>query len=380
MQTTYYATALAVLGAGLGFLITGWRPRFDLIAAIGWALTAALTTLAACVIGTRALALDTFGYINVLFRQLVVGLPLAATLILMRSWRTRGRAGVTPFGTVVLAGALLLGPLGLYMTFIEPDRLVVHRETLRVPGLAADGFLRVGVISDIQTTEPGRHEQAAVAALMAERPDVILFGGDLFQGTSEELGSQLPALRSLVSQLRAPGGVYAVHGDVDPWLGLEKATEATPTRVLSNEVVRASVRGISLAIAGVESGSQGAGAAGAARRLEVDTPADVRILLAHRPDAVGLVPAAGARTDLVVAGHTHGGQVSFPLFGPLMTLTEVPRAVAAGGLHKMGERDIYVSAGVGCERAQAPKMRLGVLPSVAVVTLVPDTPPGSSRG
>jgi hypothetical protein len=85
-----------------------------------------------------------------------------------------------------------------------------------------------------------------------------------------------------------------------------------------------------------------------------------------RPDvALGLRP--GSRIDLVVAGHTHGGQVVLPGFGPPMTLSHVPRAVAAGGLHDLGGNAIYVSRGVGCERGQAPRIRFLCPPEVSLL-------------
>jgi predicted MPP superfamily phosphohydrolase len=95
---------------------------------------------------------------------------------------------------------------------------------------------------------------------------------------------------------------------------------------------------------------------------------DIRILLTHRPDAVLNLPSP-SRTDLVVAGHTHGGQVALPFFGPVMTLTEVPRDVAAGGLFDLGGRHILVGRGVGRERFQAPPVRLGVPPNIPIVRL-----------
>jgi predicted MPP superfamily phosphohydrolase len=49
----------------------------------------------------------------------------------------------------------------------------------------------------------------------------------------------------------------------------------------------------------------------------------------------------------------------------------VPREVAAGGLHVLGGRNVYVSTGVGIERGQAPQVRLGVRPSVGVLDIVP---------
>jgi predicted MPP superfamily phosphohydrolase len=94
----------------------------------------------------------------------------------------------------------------------------------------------------------------------------------------------------------------------------------------------------------------------------------ITVLLAHRPDTVlNLPPSSGV--DLTVAGHTHGGQVVVPGFGPLITMSQVPRAVAEGGLHEIDGNRIYVSPGVGMERRQAPQVRLFSPPTIAVLTL-----------
>jgi predicted MPP superfamily phosphohydrolase len=71
-----------------------------------------------------------------------------------------------------------------------------------------------------------------------------------------------------------------------------------------------------------------------------------------------------------VAGHTHGGQVVLPGFGPLMTMSDVPRAAGRGGLHRIDGNAIYVSTGVGLERAQSPQVRLFSRPSIGVLELV----------
>ena len=73
--------------------------------------------------------------------------------------------------------------------------------------------------------------------------------------------------------------------------------------------------------------------------------------------------------DLTIAGHTHGGQVRIPFFGPPITLSRVPRRVAGGGLHELQGNAIYVSRGVGCERASAPRVRLNCPPEVSLLTL-----------
>jgi predicted MPP superfamily phosphohydrolase len=203
---------------------------------------------------------------------------------------------------------------------------------------------------------------------MALRPDLILLPGDLFQGEDEEFAANREALRDLLGRLSAPGGVYLVRGDVDGSpRRLEEAVRSTPVRLLFDEVVQVAVGDRRVTIGGVGLHVSAAGARETVRRLETATgDDDVRILVAHRPDvALGLRP--GSRIDLVVSGHTHGGQVVVPGFGPPLTLSRVPRAVAAGGLHAIAGNPIYVSRGVGCERDQAPRIRFLCPPEISLI-------------
>ena len=72
---------------------------------------------------------------------------------------------------------------------------------------------------------------------------------------------------------------------------------------------------------------------------------------------------------------SNGGQVVVPAYGPPITLSRVPRDVAAGGLHDLGGRRIYVSRGIGMERIQAPRLRLFCPPEISVLTLTSGAPP-----
>lgn len=370
MAVTYYAVVCSVLTALLAFWVTGLRRRLDALAVLLWAAVTIGGTFVALLAARTIADVGQFGSINVAFRQIVVGLPLAAALIAIRARRRGWRSATTGVGASVLVVTLLLAPLGLYMTMVEPNRLVVRTATLSLADLPPGRPIRIGVITDLQTTDPGPHEQAAVTALMAAHPDVILFPGDVFQASREQFGAKLPALRHLFEQLQAPGGVYIVEGDVDTVQRLEAVTAGTGVRFLRDDVASTIVDGRTVVIGGTRLDYRSAESADVARRLEARTDSsEVRILLSHRPDAVALLPERGSGIDLVVSGHTHGGQVAIPFLGPIHTLTQVPRSVAAGGLHTMGERIIFVGTGVGVERNQAPKMRLLVPPSVAVITI-----------
>ncbi len=310
-----------------------------------------------------------FGLMRLAFVDGVFLIPLASLAVLVMG--ARGRASLLACGLACLG--LLAGGVGVYANQVEPFRLRV--ETARVP-LAAEragrGTITVGVLTDFQTEGVEDYERGAIARLMAGKPDLILMPGDVFQGSESDFERELPALREALRVLEAPGGVFLVPGDVDPGDRVERLAEGTRMQTLVNRVARVEVGGRRLAIGGVELHYDSGAAREVVRELE-DAGGDageIRILLGHRPD-VALLLKSGSRVDLVVAGHTHGGQVVIPGFGPPMTLSKVPRVVAAGGLHKLNGNPIYVSRGVGCERGQAPRIRFWCPPEVSLLSLGP---------
>jgi predicted MPP superfamily phosphohydrolase len=365
MWNAFSVTALAC-GVALG--LTTWlvirakaRGRrvcvADLLAGALAAAAGSILVAFAC----ATLGMSTFFLFHVFWFVLVAGLPLTAALALARAKVTRPAA-------VVLAATLVLAAVGVYSSVIEPDRLDI--EHVSAPLAAArDGHakVRIGVISDIQSRFVGAHELRAMELLMAERPDIILIAGDVHQ--SDEYPAHQDELRAMLRRLEAPGGVYLVQGDSDERWTTPLMVEGTGVELLDNRTVTVGVRDRRVTIGGIDVDYASSGARRVENELE-EAPGtgDIRLLLAHRPDAV-LDLRANSRVDLVAAGHTHGGQISIPGFGPLLTLTDVPRAVAAGGLHALDGRLVYVSTGVGLERWQAPQVRFAAVPTIGVIDL-----------
>ena len=325
-----------------------------------------------------ALGVGLFGMIHAVYLDAVVLLPLAGVAVLIAP--RLGRR-VTPAARVVAALALIPAPVGVYASFIEPYRLQLETATVELP---ADRTgvrpLRVGVLADLQTDHVGDYERRAVERLMAQRPDLVLVPGDLFQGTAEQFERELPAFRALLARLaEAPGGAWCCRGNVDVAPRFARAVAGTPARLLVNEIAHVIVADRRVTLGGLDDGWV---PSPAARRtidaLEADPdPADIRILIAHRPDAA-LALRPQTRIDLVVCGHTHGGQVRLPLLGPPITFTRLPRRLAAGGLHPLpgappgqpaAARRLYVSRGVGHERAHAPPLRVNCPPEITLLTL-----------
>jgi uncharacterized protein len=315
------------------------------------------------------LGVHSFGVVYLIYIDLVVLIPAIGLGLLALSFCRWQR----PTAAVRVASVASLGliPIGVYATWIEPYNLKLETARLAVP-TAREGSkpVRIGILTDLQTGKVGAHEHRAVDLLMAGKPDLILLPGDVFQGTDEEFAATRSALRDLLARLKAPGGVFLVLGDTDgPGDHLREILPETSIHLLVDEVARVSINGRKLTIGGVQLAYKSDPSQVLIHRLETEAGVgDVRIVLAHRPDVVlGLKPRS--RVDLVVAGHTHGGQIVVPGYGPPVTLSHVPIEVAAGGLHRIDENPIYVSRGVGSERGQAPRIRFLCPPEVSILEL-----------
>ncbi len=381
MATSTLALILAAAAAGLLGAVVWYlaRRRWETTGVVtvhaadavrvGWVAVGVGMVQVAVVVGV--VGGDMWDVMSVVYLDLVVTVPLVGAGVLVAAAvahrRGRGPAATRP-ALVLAALALVPAAVGYYATHLEPYRLRTDRVDVELASRRrGEDPLVVGVLSDIQTVAVTGHERAAVDRLLEAEPDLILVAGDLFQGTAAQYTSQREALWALLAPLEAPGGAWFVPGDVDSAGVLEELVTGTPVRVLTDEVVTVDVGDRRVQIGGV-SLEPSPGGLEVVRRLESDPGAQVRILLAHRPDwALHLEP--DSRVDLVVAGHTHGGQVQLPGLGPLMTLSDVPRDVAAGGLHDLDGNRIYVSTGVGREQQGAPSIRFGVRPSVGVLTL-----------
>ena len=364
----YYCVAAAVLvGAVSGIASVRWM-RGGLSSGRVLGRAAGVGFVGTVVFGVGGLAItgvDGFTLIHVAYVVGTVGVPLAGGIVLL--W-ARPRSRVV---TAVCVIALAAVPVGVYATYVEPFWLRVDAVELAVEGV--DEPIRIGVLADLQTTGVGDYERDAVERLLGLGPDVVVLPGDLYQFDADLLDERAPQFTQLIERIvdEVPL-VYLVSGNTDTVAGLRRITAGTGARVLDNEIDTFELKDVSVSIGGTTLFGDDAAAQRMAGRLAGDGQAGVRaglrILLGHKPDAIELVGATPV--DLVVAGHTHGGQVSLPIFGPPLTLTNVPRHVAAGGLHELDGTPIYVSTGVGRERGNAPQLRLGVRPSIGIIDLV----------
>ena len=367
MSFTHLVLLGALVSAAVGIavlvvmrLVTGRRPSgFEVLEAVAVSGAVALVQF--------LMVEEGFSKLHVAYLWLFVTLPVIGAAVLLGSvvpsWRPRR------WGAVAAGGLLALAAVGLYASYIEPRWLRTERVTLDVAAVEEGEQIRIGVLADLQTDDIGSYEQDAIDRLVAEAPDVIVVAGDYFQSDGPEFQAALPELRALLGRLEAPGGVFLTEGDVDSPERMAFMTDGLDNlRWLDEEVVSTEVRGHTVHIGGISVRYRAAAAQATMDELARRSGSgDLRILVSHRPDAAFHVEEGDV--DLVVAGHTHGGQVQIPFLGPPIKLSNVSRTVAAGGLHEIDGVPIYLSTGVGLERATAPQVRFLTRPSVGVVTL-----------
>lgn len=208
---------------------------------------------------------------------------------------------------------------------------------------AFDG-LRIVHLSDIHLSMFSSVEEVRRVVDLANLldPDLVALTGDYV--TYSPLYIQ-PAAQAL-SGLRARMGVFAVLGNHDFRAGAAEVTRAFRNHhigVLRNARValtRSRSRG-EVWLAGVD--DPWTARADFARALRSIPSCDAKILLCHNPAAIG--EAAGRGVDLMLSGHTHGGQVRLPLLRSLYR--SVPGERFVDGWNYLGETQIYVNRGIG---------------------------------
>ncbi|GAA2159074.1 hypothetical protein FHX52_2269 [Humibacillus xanthopallidus] len=259
---------------------------------------------------------------------------------------------------VVVVAALGTTAYGLH----EAAMPTVTPVTVTSPQLP-EGFdgLRVALVTDLHVgpVRDASFTQRVVDEVNAQRPDVVVLGGDLVDGKVSQVSDALAPL----ADLKAPLGVFAVSGnhefisqEADAWL---THWETLGITVLRNENVALRRQSDTIRIAGVhdETGT-GADAADVDGALGSAPPGGFTILVAHQPRQA--LDAQGRGIDLQLSGHTHGGQV-----WPFRYAVRLQQPVI-DDLQMVGDVPVLTSRGAG---AWGPPVRVLAPPEIPLITL-----------
>lgn len=285
-------------------------------------------------------------------------------------------------GLLAVAGVGALGALG-YAAGVEPYLIETVRLEVRLPRLprAFDGYT-VYQISDLHIRQTGRRERLLRVILETLPPaDLVVVTGDLVHTPQG-----IPPFLELSRAFQSRDGVYAVFGNSEHKNGvrpyaLARTLAEQKILPLLNKHVLLSRGDAQMALAGVDDPVS-----------DLDRLSDAlcgipdgmsTLLLMHSPD--GIAEAALRGVDLVLSGHTHGGQVSLPFFGPPFTHSLLGRRMSSGyyagkklrraiGI-RPGRTQLYVTRGLGVSGLA---LRFLTRPELTILTLRPG-PPGVKR-
>lgn len=254
--------------------------------------------------------------------------------------------------TRVLVLLIVLGIPGLlavWSFFIEPNRLVIHKEIIRLePSAAYLNGISIAVLSDIHAGGPFMDEdklREIVRRTNELKPYFVVILGDLMvRDNWSNKPIEPEVIAAILKDLRPEGYVYAVLGNHDWWYDgnrVRQALENNGIKVLENEIAPVVDPDSRLWIAGL--------ADAWTRPQDIEAtlgqipPGHTVIALTHNPDVFVKIPSSVA---LTLAGHTHGGQVNLPFVGRLVVPSDYGQRFAAGHIVEDGKH-LFVTTGIG---------------------------------
>jgi predicted MPP superfamily phosphohydrolase len=259
--------------------------------------------------------------------------------------------------TVLASGVGLVAGSATYGAVYERHHTSRTDLDIAVSGLppALEG-LRIGLITDVHhsTTVSGDDVSRAVDLLRRAAPDIMVLGGDyVTYGDRRYIG---PVSERLAPLANAPMGAFAILGNHDDDRDMPAALSARGFTVLRDQRTTITVRGEAVDVAGIRFWTRKPSEIASVLRGSGETV----LLLAHDPRR--LTEAAALDVQLVLSGHTHGGQVLLPGVGALAG-RKFPVLSGVGQQHNTA---LFVSRGVGTVYVP---VRFNCPPEVAVLTL-----------
>ena len=244
---------------------------------------------------------------------------------------------------------LVIAGLLAYAALIEPNWLECTQHSLAGN---LDHTLKVAHLTDLHLRKVGILERRVIAAVRSEAPDLILVTGDTLDSVAS-----LQVAKEFFGGLSAPLGIYAVLGNWENWEHFSSVQlfRSFGVNLLINERVNL---GNGVSVVGFDDWLSGQPA-----RVLATEGSGFCISMIHSPEFFG---KDATHCPLVLAGHTHGGQIRIPLLGPLWLPPGSGKYVS--GWYRSADSALYVSRGTG---TSVLPIRFLARPEIAFFTIGP---------
>lgn len=253
-----------------------------------------------------------------------------------------------------------------YPVFIERYIVRVNTYQIPVPNLprAFENF-RIAHLTDLHygPLVPEIFIKGVIDRTNRIEKDMIVCTGDYVHGKQEK--NRFDTVFPILGRLKARYGVYSVLGNHDHWAGGKKAAAWLDNigQNIRHKVISVEKDGHRIQIGGI--GDLWEDDPGIDQTFQYVPESDCKIALAHNPDTADT--RFDTRIDLMISGHTHGGQVNIPFVGT--PVLPVKNERYSSGFIRTPNTNLFISRGIGW--AIIP-VRFNCFPEIAVLNLVPD--------
>ncbi|MBI2098881.1 metallophosphoesterase [Candidatus Uhrbacteria bacterium] len=310
-------------------------------------------------------------YISLFYDVIIMGFLLLTGagiifLVFFKSARSRFWVRHKKLFAAALSALGLIWFVVFYGSFIEPRLIVLANYEFNSKKVSRP--MRIAVVSDTHAgpAKGKRFIKRLANKIERAKPDAVFLLGDLISDDE----SNIPLLEPLLA-LSANTPTFAILGNHD-YLGvpnqgqvvksfspLEPYLRRYGVTALKNENTQIELNGNKLAIAGIDDLASGAPDMRAA--LMGMPPEALRVLLSHSPDAVLYLKPG--EVDMVMSGHTHGGQIRLPFIGPIAPEPTVLGRKFTRGFYVINNITLFITSGAG---ESGPRARLFVPPEIAI--------------
>ncbi len=272
-----------------------------------------------------------------------------------------------------LAGSVVGVGIGgpAYSCLVEPYWLAVERHSLRFASKHNPPCgLRIVHLSDLHRSRivPDSYLRDCIATANELAPDLVVMTGDYITSSrkwADRLGGLLVPLQATVGVYATlgnhDGGRWAAaHGGSPDTSFVREALEKAGIRVIVNRSLRLKYRDKVITLVGL--GDLWAGEFDAPRAFRGVGADEFTIALSHNPDTIRELRKYAV--NLILCGHTHGGQVRLPFIGP--PILPVDDKQYSAGVYRIGEQVAYVNRGIGL----LAKVRFNCRPEIACLDIV----------
>ena len=253
-----------------------------------------------------------------------------------------------PLVILIVAVALLSGLIAWIIwsnTALELNTYIIKSNQLPA---VFDGY-RIAHISDLHNAEIGKDNEKLLSLLKEAKPDMIAVTGDLIDSRRTDMDVALRFMEQ--AMLIAP--CYYVSGNhearIDTYDTLKAGLDELGVTVLTNEMIGVTHNGEMIAVLGLEDPdfqTMDASLQVATKLEELPvSQTEFTVLLSHRPELFNVY--ADYNLDLVLTGHTHGGQFRLPFVGAVIAPDQGLFPKYDAGLYTKGETNMIISRGIG---------------------------------